>query len=233
MSGSSSKDVDPTDPEQREVGQGLLDEEMGPSGSMAHLYRSENNRTQLWRQRLDRTTNWAVIVIAAILTWSFSNESNPHYVLLFGVGILGTLLVIEARRYRGYDVWRSRVRTLQRNVWAYGLDPSQGLEEQDWRAELSSDYRQPQLRITMEEAIAHRLRRVYLPLVTIMLGAWVVRITAFTDLPVPASAAIGEMSGFLVIAIVVISYAVLLVIAVRPRTWYAETELKDEDLRQR
>lgn len=233
MSGSSSKDIDPADPEQREVGRGLLDEEMGPSGSMAHLYRSENNRTQLWRERLDRTTNWAVIVIAAILTWSFSNESNPHYVLLFGAGILGTLLIIEARRYRGYDVWRSRVRTLQRNVWAYGLDPSQGLEEEDWRAELSSDYRQPQLRITMEEAIAHRLRRVYLPLVTIVLGAWVVRITAFADVPVPASAAIGKMPGFLVIAVVGISYAVLLGIAVRPRTWYAETELKDEDLRRR
>lgn len=47
MSGSSSKEIDPTDPEHREVGQGLLDEEMGPSGSMAHLYRGEIHRMKL------------------------------------------------------------------------------------------------------------------------------------------------------------------------------------------
>lgn len=68
MSRSSRKEIDPTDPEHREVGQGLLDEEMGPSGSMAHLYRGEIHRMRFWRERLDRTTNWAVIVIAAILT---------------------------------------------------------------------------------------------------------------------------------------------------------------------
>jgi len=233
MRGSSSKDIDPADPEQREVGEGLLDEEMGPSGSMAHLYRGEIHRMRFWRERLDRTTNWAIIVIAAILTWAFSSPTNPHYVLLLGGGILVTLLVFEARRYRGYDIWRTRMRILQKNVFAYGLDPSQGLEDKNWRAELSSDYRQPQLKITMEEAIAHRLRRVYLPLLTIVLGAWIVRITAYADVPVPASAAVGYVSGFLVITIVGISYGALLFVAFRPRTWHAETELKDEDLRKR
>lgn len=44
MPRSSSKEVDPSDPEHREVGQGLLDEEMGPSGLMAHLYCGEIRR---------------------------------------------------------------------------------------------------------------------------------------------------------------------------------------------
>lgn len=233
MSGSSSKEIDPTDPEHREVGQGLLDEEMGPSGSMAHLYRGEIHRMRFWRERLDRTTNWAIIVIAAILTWAFSSESNPHYVLLIGAMILGTILVIEARRYRGYDIWRSRYRTLQKNVFAYGLDPSQGLEETDWRAELSRDYRQPRLEISMEEAIAHRLRRVYLPLLTIVLGAWIIRTTAFTDVLWPASAAIGTFPGVLVIGVVALSYGTMVFIAVRPRTWHAETEMMTEDIREK
>ena len=232
MNGSSSKEVDPTDPEHREVGQGLLDEEMGPSGSMAHLYRSENNRTQLWRERLDRTTNWAVIVLAAILTWAFSSESNPHYVLLAGIVTLGVFLGIEARRYRGYDLWRSRVRTLQQNVFAYGLDPSQGLEDPNWRVHLSNSYRRPRLRITRMEAIAHRLRRVYLPLITVLLGAWVVRITAFADIPLPASAAIGKLPGIVVIALVLLSYGVTLFVALRPRTWHIEGELLKEDIRE-
>jgi uncharacterized membrane protein len=232
MSESSSKEIDPTDPEHREVGQGLLDEEMGPSGSMAHLYRGEIHRMRFWRERLDRTTNWAIIVIAAILTWAFSSESNPHYVLLIGAVILGTILVIEARRYRGYDSWRSRYRTLQKNVFAYGLDPSQGLEDTDWRVNLSRDYRQPRLRISMEEAIAHRLRRIYLPLLTIVLGAWVIRVTAFTDILLPTSAAIGEVPGVLVISIIALSYGSLLFITVRPRTWHTETEMMTEDIRE-
>lgn len=233
MSGRSSEDVNPTDAEHREVGRGLLDEEMGPSGSMAHLYRGEIHRMRFWRERLDRTTNWAIIIMGTILTWTFSSESNPHYILLGGMVTLGIFLVIEARRYRGYDIWRSRMRTLQKNVFAYGLDPSQGLEDANWRARLSEDYRQPTIKISKEEAIAHRLRRIYLPLLTVLLGAWVVRITAFADVPWPASAAIGEFPGILVTATVAVSYGLLLLIAGRPRTWRAETELRTEELRER
>ncbi|MFC4551069.1 MULTISPECIES: DUF2270 domain-containing protein [Halorussus] len=232
MTESSNKEIDPSDPEYREVGQGLLDEEMGPSSSMAHLYRGEIHRMKLWRERLDRTTNWAVIMLAAILTWAFSSETNPHYVLLAGGVVLSTFLGIEARRYRGYDIWRSRVRILQKNVFAYGLDPSQGLEDVDWRTHLSGSYRQPRLKITRMEAIAHRLRRVYLPLLTVLLGAWVVRTTAFADVPWPASAAIGRIPGVIIITIVLLSYGVLLLIALWPRTWHAETELLTEDLRE-
>ncbi|WP_408956899.1 DUF2270 domain-containing protein [Natrinema sp. 74] len=231
--GRESRDIDATDEDHREVGRGLLDEEMGPSGAMAHLYRGEIHRMRFWRERLDRTTNWAVIVLAAILTWAFSSESNPHYVLLAGAAVLGVFLVIEARRYRGYDIWRSRMRTLQKNVFAYGLDPSQGLEDRDWRAKLSKDYRQPRLKISRTEALAHRLRRVYLPLLSVLLGAWVLRVTAFADTPWPASAAIGLIPGTIVTALVVLGYGGLLLVALNRETWHAETELMTEDLRER
>ncbi|QLG49297.1 DUF2270 domain-containing protein [Natrinema halophilum] len=233
MSDSSSNEVDATDQEHREVGRGLLDEEMGPSGAMAHLYRGEIHRMRFWRERLDRTTNWAVIILAALLTWAFSSESNPHYVLLAGSTVLCVFMTIEARRYRGYDIWRSRMRTLQKNVFAYGLDPSQGLEDQDWRAKLSKDYREPRLKISRTEAIAHRLRRVYLPLVTIILGAWVLRITAFADVSWPASAMIGVIPGTVVTATVFLSYIALFAIALNRKTWHAETELMTEDLRNK
>ncbi|WP_459191955.1 DUF2270 domain-containing protein [Halosimplex sp. J119] len=215
------------------VGSGLLDEEMGPSSAMAHLYRGEIHRMKFWRERLDRTTNWAVIVIAALLTWAFSSPNNPHYIVLIGVATLTVFLVIEARRYRGYDIWRSRVRTLQENVWAYGLDPEGGVADEEWRVRLGDDYRTPTLKIAAEEAIAHRLRRVYLPLFVVLLAAWIVRITAFAPERWTETAAIGTIPGPVVVGLVGAFYAVALAIAFRPRTWHARGELRAEDLRKR
>lgn len=51
---------------------------------LAHLYRGQLARADTWRQRLDATSNWAVMLTAALLTWIFSSTSNPHYVLLVG-----------------------------------------------------------------------------------------------------------------------------------------------------
>lgn len=215
------------------VGAGLLDEEMGPSSAMAHLYRGEIHRMKFWRERLDRTTNWAVLMISAILTWSFSRPDIPHYIILSGIATLGIFLGIEARRYRGYDIWRSRVRTLQENVFAQGLDPTEELPDPDWRQALSRDYRTPTLKISTEEAIAHRLRRVYLPLFTVLLAAWFIRITAFAPDPWTTNAAIGMIPGEAVIGLVGLFYLGAIIVAIRPRTWHAKGELRTEDLRNR
>jgi len=215
------------------IGEGLLDENMGPSSAMAHLYRGEIHRMKLWRQRLDRTTNWAVLLIAGVLTWAFSSETNPHYVIL--VGGAGVLLFafVEARRYRAYEVWRSRVRALQRYVWAVGLDPEGSRDDLDdsWRERLAADYRSPELQISTEEALAHRLRRVYFPLFTVIAGAWVLRVTAFSDLGWPASAAVGQVSGLAVTAVVAGGYLAAAVVCCRPRTWHTRGELLEENLR--
>jgi uncharacterized membrane protein len=212
------------------VGRGLLDEEMGPSGALAHLYRGEVHRMKLWRERLDRTSNWAVLLLAAILTWAFTTPSNPHYVLLIGNLAVGLFLVVEARRYRAYDMWRSRVRTLQRNVFAVGLDPARE-PAPDWRERLAADYHQPTLKISTEEAVAHRLRRVYLPLFAILDGAWLLRVTAFSAEPWPASAAVGMVPGAIVTLLLAVAFGAAVVVAVRPRTWRAHDELRTEDLR--
>jgi uncharacterized membrane protein len=215
-----------------EVGKGLLDETMGPSSAMAHLYRGEIHRMKFWRERLDRTTNWAVIVMAAVLTWAFSSPTNPHYVILVGLAALTVFLVVEARRYRGYDIWRSRVRSLQQNVWAPGLDPRREPADAEWRRDLAADYDTPTVKITMEEALAHRLRRIYLPLFAVLLSAWLIRITAFGVERWPASAGIGMVPGELVTAVVA-GYALLLVgVGCRPRTWHAREELRTTDFRR-
>lgn len=230
MDRDSTKDVDPTDADHREIGRGLLEAEMGPSSSLAHLYRGEIHRMKFWRERLDQTTYWAIVIMSAILTWTFSSRNNPHYILLFGVAALTAFLLIEARRFRGYDIWRGRVRTLQKNVFAYGLDPSAGLEDPQWRERLSHDYRQPVMKISTEESIAHRLRRIYLMLFTITLGAWIVRIAAFSAEPWPESAAIGDVPGLVVTAAVAAFYLVVLFVALRPRTWHVDDELRTKSV---
>jgi uncharacterized membrane protein len=224
-------DDSPTERPDPAVGQGLLDAEMGPSSAMAHLYRGEIHRMKFWRERLDRRTNWAVIFLAAVLTWAFSTEGNPHYLLLIGNVVLAAFLTIEARRYRAYDIWRSRVRTLQQEVWAVGLDGSEPTDSA-WRSRLADDYREPTVKITAEEALAHRLRRIYLPLLAILNAAWVVRVTAFGSAQWPQSASIGMLPGVAVTIAVGGALLCAVVLAFRPRTWHAHAELRTEELRR-
>ena len=43
-------------------------------GAIAHLYRAEVYRSTVWRQRLDQTTNWAVISTGIGLSAAFASE---------------------------------------------------------------------------------------------------------------------------------------------------------------
>jgi len=227
---SDEQEFDPVAEENRTIGEGLFEREMGPSSSMAHLYRGEVHRMTRWRERLDRTTNWAVTVMAAILTWAFSDPSNPHFLVLVGAVAVTFFLGLEAHRFRGYIVWRTRVRLLQENVWAHGLDPSAELLHEDWRQELAEDYRNPKVKISYEEALAHRLRRIYLPMLTIVLAAWLIRTTAIAPAPFPESAAVGAIPGPVVVGVTAALYVVALVIAFRPRDWKGHPELRSRDV---
>ncbi len=212
------------------LGEGLLEENMGPSSAAAHLYRGEIHRMKFWRERLDQTTYWAVVIMSAFLTWTFSSTNNPHYILLLGLIAVTVFLFIEARRFQGYDIWRGRVRTLQRNVFAYGLNPSAGLEDPDWREKLSEDYRRPTIKISTREAVAHRLRRIYLPLFTVLLGGWLIRVVSYTSRPWPESAAIGRIPGVVVTAAVAAYYLAAVLVALRPGTRLADDELVSKDV---
>lgn len=230
MSDSGSEEFDPTTPERREIGREMIDDSTGLGSVMAHAYRGEIDRVSTWRQRLDQTTTWAVTVLAAILTWAFSSPDNPHYILLGGVVVITIFLGIEARRYRDYDLFRSRVRLLQENLFANALDPSVGVESHDWRVQLSKDYRRPTLKVSGAEALANRLKRVYLALLGVLLVAWVFRITAF----VPrqdwlTTAGIARVPGIAVVASVGIFYVALLSIAFWPRERQAKGEFHEGD----
>lgn len=175
------------------------------SDASTHFYRAEVDRMITWRTRLDQTTNWTVVVMAAILTWAFSGQDHPHYVLLVGALATVAFLLIEAQRYQEYDAWRSRVRLLQEVVFAEVYAP--GDEAHDDRLErLGEDLREPSISIPYWAAVSHRLARIYFAMLTIVLAAWTARVTVFVTEPATAAAAIEDIPGVVVIAVVTVVY---------------------------
>ncbi|ACM57555.1 DUF2270 domain-containing protein [Halorubrum lacusprofundi] len=225
-----SADFDPESREEREVAAEAAGDRSELLSLMAHTYRGELGRAASWRTRIDRTTNWAVVLTASLLTWTFSNESRPHYVLLIGLVMLTVFLSIEARRYRIYDVWRSRVRILEENVFANALDP-EGVEQSNWRGLLSTDLRKPTIKTPAVEAVSRRLRRVYTPLFTVLIAAWIVRLTVFTppESGVVATASVGAIPGLIILAGVACFYIVVLGLSLRTRPRQAKGELQSTD----
>jgi len=220
-------DFDPESPEEREIAGGAARDRGDFLSLMGHAYRGEMNRTTSWRTRIDRTTNWAVVLSATLLTWAFSGESRPHYILLIGLVMVTVFLAIEARRYRVYDIWRSRVRILEENVFANALEP-EGVEQSNWRELLSEDFRAPSMKIPVLEAVGRRLRRVYFALISVLVAAWVVRLTVFATTPpgLVGTAAIGQISGETVLVTVGVYYATVLALTFWPGRRRAKGELQ-------
>jgi uncharacterized membrane protein len=185
---------------------------------MTHFYRAEVERVVTWRTRFDEPSYWAVTVMAGLLAWAFSGFETPHYVLLIGMVTLTMFAFIEAHRYRTYEIWRSRVRLLQENFFADAFDPSTELEREGWREALARDLRSPALKISFSEAFARRLKRIYLPLLLVLLAGWLVRITVFEPGTTWVLAArIATIPGGVVVAAVAVFYGVLLAVVIRSR----------------
>lgn len=187
-------------PEAREIAGEAARDQADFLSLMGHAYRGEMGRTTSWRTRIDRTTNWAVVLAATLLTWAFSGDARPHYILLIGIVMVTVFLGIEARRYRVYDIWRSRVRILEENVFANALDP-EGVEQSNWRELLSADFREPTVKTPVVEAVSRRLRRVYFALIFVLVVAWLVRLTVFATTPtgLVGTATVGQVPGNVVL----------------------------------
>ena len=118
---------------------------------IAHYYRAEIARMAGWRDRIDRTSNWAITVVGAMLSISLSTPTAHHGVILFAMVLVLLLLVIESRRYRFFDVYRARVRRLERNYYAEVFSPTRELEN-NWMRTLSDDLRNPLFLISRGQA---------------------------------------------------------------------------------
>ena len=185
--------------------------------AMVHYFRAEISRANVWRQRLDNTTNWAVITTAASITVAFSQGEGHHGVILLDTLLVMLFLVIEARRYRYYEVWSSRIRLMETDFFAAMLVPPFG-PSPDWAESLADNLLQPHYPISTWEALGRRLRRNYLYIFGILILAWVARValipTTITGLPdLYQRAALGSIPGEVMLALGVVFTAFWLGVA--------------------
>lgn len=170
--------------------------------AMAHFFRAEVQRANVWRSRLDATTNWAVVATGAALTIAFS-PGGFHGVIILNALLISLFLYIEARRYRYYELWSYRIRLMETDFYAAMLVPPFH-PAPDWAESLAENLLQPQFPISAWEAIGRRLRRNYIWIYIILSLAWVAKV-AFYPVSVRSwdefiqNASIGAISGWVVV----------------------------------
>ncbi|MET2825624.1 DUF2270 domain-containing protein [Mesorhizobium shangrilense] len=196
---------------------GLTSSELATT--LSHFHRAEIARMAGWRDRLDRTSNWAITVVAAMLSVSLSTANAHHGVLLFAMLLITLLLWIEARRYRFFDVYRARVRQFERYYFAQIFSPQPDFAS-NWLSIVGESLRAPRFLISQRASLARRLRRNYIFMYLILLLAWVLKITtpalqkegsstgiAGSLHDALTGAALGPVPGAAVLVVVVLFYA--------------------------
>jgi uncharacterized membrane protein len=147
------------------------------SAAIAHLYRGEMNRLTVWRQRLDVTSNWAIVLATGLATFTLGHPDVPHYTLLLGLALFSFSLLIEGRRYRHLHHSKWRVYLLQLGFFAEHLHPTEDRRAiPDWRRLLAADLRRTHFLINTFTAVRVRLRRNYLMLLLFITGVWVIKL---------------------------------------------------------
>lgn len=151
--------------------------------AMVHYYRAEMQRANVWRQRLDNTTNWAVITAGAAISFALGAPGNHHGVILLNTLLITLFLYLEARRYRYYELFASRIRLMETDFFATMLVPPFG-PAADWAEGLAENLLHPHFTISMWEAFGRRFRRNYMWIYVVLAAAWLLKVFLF---PAPAA----------------------------------------------
>jgi uncharacterized membrane protein len=188
---------------------------------LVHFYRAVVTHMDVWRQRMDATTNWAAATAAGMITFTFSTAQAPHYVLLLTFAFQTVFLLMESRRYQTFDLWRHRFRRLNRMMIVPALEdrPLDEAAEREMR-ELAIDMGRTLPHLSLFHAVGYRTRRNYGYLFAVTLLAWVMKLEIQ---PAPATtmaeflqrATVAFIPGAAVVAAVVLSVTALLIIAAR------------------
>src|SRR5512138_40518 len=185
--------------------------------AMVHLFRAEIQRANVWRQRLDATTNWAVVTTGAVISISFSQSTVHHGIIILNTLLITLFLFIESRRYRYYELWSYRVRLMETDFYAAMLVPPFH-PSPEWAESLAENLLSPSFPISMWEAFGRRLRRNYIWIFLILGVSWCAKGWLF---PVPATglsefinrSAVGPVSGEMMIILGALYYLFLTVVA--------------------
>lgn len=174
-------------------------------GVIAHLYRGEIYRSTIWRTRLDTTTNWSVVTLGVALSIAYSSpQASPLPLVLVGI-LVFFFLMLEARRYRYFNVWRARCRWMEVNFVAPMLCEGDLHLDERWQDRLAEDYRRPTYHVSMWTAVGRRVRRNYFWILLIQTTAYLGKL-AVHPTPLQSAgqlierAAIGPIPGWFVLS---------------------------------
>jgi uncharacterized membrane protein len=156
--------------------------------ALVHFYRGEIQRSNVWRGRLDATTNWAVITAGATLSFVFSSPDNPHFAIPINSILVSIFLFMEARRYRYYEVWANRVRVLETGYFAPMLSHQTMPPDKEWAEHISADLLTPHFTISEWEAVGRRLRSNYLWIFILLALSWTLKVYIH-PFPIPYNSA--------------------------------------------
>ncbi|PCR90055.1 DUF2270 domain-containing protein [Natrinema ejinorense] len=229
-SGDDRADRDgPLDRGDQEIGATVAGDTDSLLGVLPHFYRGEVSQATNAQDRIDRTTDWAITLLAAVLSLVFSSRNMPAFLLLIGMFVLSIFLFFEVRRYRFYDHWRARVRFVQENVFANALEPT-GVEHPAWREELSDDLRHPTFKVSNREALSRRIRRVYGLLFSVAVVGWVFKVTLFTpEQRWTEAAELPGVPGTLVAVLLGVFFGSILALGVWPSRRQAKGEINGQE----
>ena len=186
--------------------------------AMVHLFRAEVTRANVWRQRLDTTTNWAVVTTGASISLAFTGSGISHVVMVLNLFLVTMFLLIETRRYRYYELWSSRVRMMETDFFAAMLVPPFH-PSPDWAEVLAENLLLPHFPISNWEAFGRRLRRNYLWIYIIVGSAWMAKLSLFPTMAtsfddVVQRASIGPVQGAWILFGAGILFAIVFIIAI-------------------
>jgi uncharacterized membrane protein len=183
------------------------------NNAMIHFYRGEVTRSNVWRSRLDATTNWAVVSTGAALSFAFSDAGHSHIMIPLSTLLITLFCYIEARRYQYYELWAYRVRLMETDFFAAMLAPPFQPSE-TWATRLVDNLLHPKFTISFWEAFGRRFRRNYQFIFGLLAIAWFLKIyihpwesptlEVYLD-----RAAIGGISGPIVLTAGMVIYAIL------------------------
>jgi uncharacterized membrane protein len=154
----------------------LQPDDVGFHTAIAHLYRGEMHRMTVWRQRLDVTSNWAILLTVALTTFTLGAMEVPHFTLLLGLALIGISVLIEGRRYRHLHHSARRLYLIELGYFAPLLHPSASPPPIDWRQKLADDLRRPRLLLSWFTGTRVRLRRNYLMVLYFVTAAWITKL---------------------------------------------------------
>jgi uncharacterized membrane protein len=184
--------------------------------AMLELYRAEQARSNTWRTRLDNTTYWAVITSLVTLLYLFASPDNHYIVLVLNTIFVAFFLMVEARRYRYYELWSYRVRLMETDFFAAMLVPPFG-PHPDWADNFARTLLSPEFPISVWEAFGRRFRRNYMWLFMLLGAGWALK--GFLH-PTPAMSwdefvgrfALGPISGMVMVIIGLIFNGALFIV---------------------